>query len=341
MATMQNGSCSLEEISRQVGVSIATVSRVLNNSPRVSPRTRQLVLKAINEKRRVRGPQAGPVIVGVEVPSFHEDRMNNLYIQEVFAGLLQSARSYSIAFRPVDLAAQRRPGEPYHELVMRLGLEGLLHLGASNRFLPAIEEIAEAGFPQYVIGTPVDIEGVSWVDSENVESTRKGIHYLLGLGHTRIGAICPPMLRTHEERLEGYRRALAEMNLPQDPDLVVKRRSAGVEDGVNAALHLLTRADRPTAIYFAEMEMAFGGLHACRQMNLRVPEDVSILSIGDSRLIEFISPKLTIIKQPVFEMALRAGQTLAEEIQHKDHHVHQEYLPCDLFINETTGPVKT
>lgn len=337
---VQNGASSLEEISKRVGVSIATVSRVLNNSPRVKPRTRQMVLKALNEKRRVRGPHQGPVIVGVEVPSFHEDRMNNLYLQEVFAGLLQSARTYSIAFRPVDLAAERRPGEPYHELVMRLGFEGLIHLGAAKRFVAAITEIAEAGFPQYVIGTPVDVPGVSWVDSENVESTRKGIHYLLGLGHRRIAVVCPPMLRTHEERLEGYHRALAEAGVAQNPDLIVERRSAGVDDGLNAALHLLTRADRPTAIYFAEMEMAFGGMHACRQMGLTVPDDVSILSIGDSRLAEFLSPKLSVVKQPVFEMALRAGQTLADEIQHKERHVHQEYLPCDLFINETTGPVK-
>jgi len=337
---VQNGASSLEEISKRVGVSIATVSRVLNNSPRVNPRTRQMVLKALNENRRVRDPQRGPVIVGVEVPSFHEDRMNNLYIQEVFAGLLQSARTYSIAFRPVDLAAERLPGEPFHELVMRLGFEGMIHLGATERFVPAILEIAEAGFSQYVIGTSVDAPNVSWVNSENIESTRKGIHYLLSLGHQRIAVVCPPMLRTHEERLAGYRQALQEAGIPVDTNLIVERRSAGVDDGLNAAMHLLTRKDRPTAIYFAEMEMAFGGMHACRQMGLNVPDDVSILSIGDSRVVEFITPKLSIIKQPVFEMALRAGQTLADEIQHKERHTHQEYLPCDLFINETTGPVK-
>jgi DNA-binding LacI/PurR family transcriptional regulator len=340
MVTGLSNSSSLEDISKKVGVSIATVSRVLNNSPRVNPRTRQIVLKALNERRRVRGPHQGPVVVGVEIPSFHEDRMNSIYLQEVFAGLLQSARTYSVAFCPVDLAAERRPGEPFHELVMRLGFEGLVHFGAAKRFMPAIAEIAEAGFPQFVIGTSVDIPGVSWVNSENVESTRMGIHYLIGLGHRRIAVVCPPMLPTHEERIDGYRRALAEADIPYESDLTIERRSGGPADGLNATLSLLTRANRPTAVYYAEMEMALGGLHACRQMGMSVPGDLSILSIGDSRVADIITPKLTIIKQPVFEMALRAGQFLAEQIQHKERHVHQESFPCDLFVNETTGPVK-
>ena len=331
---------SLAEISKRAGVSTATVSRVLSHSPRVRPGTRHAVLKALNDLQGV-AKASETMTIGVCLNDFHDDRLNHMYIQDLFAGIIQSARKMDFAVKALDLTEERRANETYPQTVMRLGLGGLIHLMPLQDFLGAITEIADTGFPQCVIAGRFDHPKVNWIDAENIESSCKAIEYLIHLGHRRIGIVAVDVSQ-HDisERLAGYKLALAGADIPFDPDLHVVRRHATLDMGVSAMTELLARPDRPTAVYFTNTELALGGVRACRKLGLAIPQDVSIISIGDSKLVEWMTPQLTLLRQPVFEIGRRAGQCIATQVKHREGAIVQEVVYPEFLINESTGPVK-
>lgn len=330
---------SVTEISRRTGVSIATVSRVLNHSPRVRSTTRHAVLKALNDLQGI-AKASETTTIGVCLTDFHDDRLNHIYTQDLFAGILQAARKLDFAVKALDLKEERRLKETYPQTVMRLGLGGLIHLQPLQDFLGAINEIADTGFPQCIISGRTDHPKVNWIDSENIESSRKAVEYLIHLGHRRIGIIGVDISqRDVDERLGGYQLALDGAGIAVDPALHVMRRHVNLEAGVSAMEELLARPNRPTAVYFTNNELALGGVRACRKLGLAIPEDVSIISVGDSKLAELITPQLTLVSQPVFELGRRAGQCLAAQVKYREGAVMQEVIPPEFLIGESTGPV--
>ncbi|MFA5204712.1 MAG: LacI family DNA-binding transcriptional regulator [Lentisphaeria bacterium] len=331
---------SLAEIARRAGVSTATASRVLNHSPRVRPGTRHAVLKALNDLQGV-AKASETMTIGVCVNDFHDDRLNHMYMQDLFAGILQSAHRLDFAIKAIDLQAERRTDETYPQAVMRLGLGGLIHLMPLEDFFGPIAEIADTGFPQCIIGGKMNHPKVNWIDPENIESSCKAVEYLLHLGHRRIAFVAVDVSQYDiGERLAGYKLALAGAGIPFDPALKVVRRHATLDMGVSAMTELLTRPDRPTAVYFTNNELALGGVRACRKLGVAIPEEVSIISIGDSKMAEWITPQLTLLSQPVFEIGRRAALSLATQVRHGEGPIFHEVVSPEFMINESTGPVK-
>ena len=325
-------------VARELGLSKATVSRVLNNHPNVSPATQARVLKALHTAKGIRRARSGHVTLGVVIPDIHSERLNHIYIQDVLAGILQSATEYDFAIRTVDITAERQVNENYPQLLMRLGMNGLIHVAITEREFPAVLAIAEAGFPQCLIGNRLDHPGVSWIDAENRESSRKAIEYLIHLGHRRIAAVAARLDRDHCERLEGYRDAMTQAGIPIDPALTVSHDAAEFGIGYSTTMNLLARPDRPTAIYFTNNEMALGGIRACHKAGLAIPKDISLVTFSDSDVTGLLTPSLTFLRQPVFDIGRRAGKCLAEHVKHHEGEIMREIVVPEFFINESTGP---
>jgi LacI family transcriptional regulator len=337
-----SGDESVATIAKKVGVSTATISRVLNNSSKVRPETRQMVLKAVNETRfSLRKPTPDFTTIGVSIFDFHPNLLASLYLRDGLAGIAESACQHGFNIKPIDILGEKRANETYAQLVYRLGLAGIIHVGLFNPALTGILEIAEAGFPQFVIGGRVDHPRVNWMDAENVESSRKAIKYLLNLGHRRI-AIMTANLNSIDQmdRYHGYRKALEDAGMEINPDFVMERLDINPKSGVSATTELLAKSNPPTAIFYTNGELAIGGIKACTKMGLKIPEDISFLSFDDSRLPEFLTPSLTYILLPVYELAKKAGQHLATQLKHNEENIIQEVVIPDFFINESTGPVK-
>ncbi len=337
------GDKSVATIAKKVGVSTATISRVLNNSPRVRPETRQMVLKAVNETRfSLRKPSQDFTTIGVSVFDFHPNSLTSIYLRDGFAGIAEGAWQHGFNIKPIDLLGEKQATETYAQLVYRLGLSGIIHMGLFNPALNGIMEIAEAGFPQFLLGGRMDHPRINWLDGENIESSRKAVKYLLNLGHQRIAVMTGDSASPDQrERYEGYRLALEDAGLPVDPELVVERKDVSPNSGMAATMELLAKTNRPTAIFYTNGDAAMGGVKACNRMGLKIPEDISIISFDDSRLPEFLTPALTYILLPIYDLAKRAGQHLATQLKHQQDKIIQEVVVPDFFINESTGPVKT
>ena len=281
---------SIKDVARTVGVSTATVSRALRGLPRVSPETRVRVLQAAAELDYVASPSAAGLAsgqtraVGVIVP---------FVTRWFFASVVQGAEEllreagYDLLLYNLggDMEARHRVFQT-HLLRKRVDAVLVLSLTPTDEEVAALARLER---PVAVVGAVVD--GWSSVGIDDDETARIAMRHLLDLGHRRIGYVGGSLedqldFAAPLDRLTGYRAALKEAGLPEDPALEVVGDFT-VRGGLAATRLLLATEPPPTAIFAASDEMAVGVVHALREAGLRVPEDVSVIGIDDHEMAEF------------------------------------------------------
>jgi LacI family transcriptional regulator len=164
------------------------------------------------------------------------------------------------------------------------------------------------------------------------EATR----YLLSLGHRRIGLIEGTMnLGCARDRLDGYKAALREQDIPFSP-VLVREGLFQQPRGYTAAVELLTSPDPPTAIFACNDVMAFGAMEAARELGKKIPDDISIIGFDDIPQAAQVHPPLTTIRQPLEEMGRRAARMLLQIIENPEQPVEKIELPTELVVREST-----
>lgn len=298
---------TMRDVARQAGVSVATVSRVLNDSGPVGQDTRARILETAGALRYVRNGTARSLTmsttetVGVLLPNLYGD-------------------FYSEVIRGVEGAVRARR---YHTLLSSVH-DGLDELTAALRTLvgrvdglvvmsPDIEaEVLEANLPP---GLPVvllgaEVAGHATVTIDNEAGAAAMVEHLARQGHRRIAHIRGGAGNADAQaRLAGYRRAVAEGGLDADPDLVI----AGdfTEAAGYAAGQALAALDaRPTAVFAANDAMAIGALRAFREAGLDVPADLALAGFDDILVARYVTPALTSVHVPIHEMGARAVEAV-------------------------------
>lgn len=305
----------IHDIARATGVSTATVSRALRGLPNVSPETRRLIEAAAAEvgyvpSRSAAGLASGRhLAVAVVVPS-----MGRWFDTKVFEGVDGVLRRAGYDTFLINLAAGLNDRERlFHNALLRKRADGLIALGidftADER-----EEIRSSGMPSIIVGAPVP--GVQRVGIDDEAAAMCAMRHLLDLGHRRIGYVGGEneygMHHTvGEHRVRAWRRALAQHGVDADPAHAVMGAFRMPQAKV-AARALLRTTDRPTAIFAASDEMAFGVLVAAAELELRVPDDLSVVGIDDHDWSESVG--LTTVHQDPFEQGRLAASIVIEEL---------------------------
>jgi len=304
---------TIRDVAERAGVSIKTVSRVINDEPFVRETTREKVLAAIDElgfaanlsARRLATGQSFAIGLIFHNASWH-------YIQDVLRGVLETAREsgYSTILHPCDVSREKDTQE-----IVRMVSQQVVT--PSDR---------ESPWP-YVTAT--DHQGA-------YDMTR----YLLSLGHKRIGYVVgPPEQRAAHERFNGYQDALNEEGIEIVPALI-GYGDDHFEAGFTEVQKLLAGKPRPTAIFCNNDEMAAGAYAAVYEAGLRVPADVSIAGFDDVALSRQIWPALTTIKQPICELAKAGTNLLIDILNDKElTHISLE-IPTSLIVRKSTRPPK-
>src|SRR3954453_22884603 len=294
---------TIRDIARSAGVSVATVSRVINGRPDVSTETRDAVLhhvRALNftSNRSARALSVGKTgLVGFTVPNTHA---------EYFANILSGATE---ALYEQDMRIVLCPTLHEHEREVTL-LARLMHGTTDGAVLTLPEETREElqalradGYPFVVVDPrePLD-PSIPAVSAAHASGARAAVEHLLALGHRRTAAITGPLAwMASSERLNGYRGALAAAGVLPDPALVA-HTNFEIPGGEEVAAELLALADPPTAIFEFNDNIAIGAIRAARSLGLRVPDDVSVVGFDDSEQAAIVSPALTTVRQPLAEM---------------------------------------
>src|SRR5581483_8744909 len=274
---------TIREIARAAGVSIATVSRVINGRPDVSPQTREAVLRVVREhgfstNRNARALSGGRTgLVGVTVPI-----VEAAYFAVILAGAAEALYEH-------DMRIVLCPTLHQHEREVTL-LDRLMHGTTDGAILMLPEEsnaelkaLQETGYSFVVVDPRVQLdEGIPAVSAANASGARAATDHLLSLGHRRIAAISGPSdWMASSERLNGYRAALAAAAVLPDPELVLES-DFSIESGEAAAGALLDLPERPTAIFGFNDNVAIGALRAAEARGLRVPDELSVVGFDDS-----------------------------------------------------------
>jgi LacI family transcriptional regulator len=335
------GRATIRDIADLAGVSIATVSRVLNDRPDVAPETRENVMQVVREhgfstNRGARGLSSGRTgMIGLTLP----------LVADAYFGPILSGAAEALYER--DMRIIIAPTFHQHDREVSL-LERLMGGTTDGAILMLPEESADEllalqrqGFP-FVIVDPRDAppEGIACVSAMHMDGAKQATEHLLGLGHRRIGAIAgTPGWYATDERLIGFRAALAGAGILLDPDLVVYS-DWRMPWGTESARELLALPDPPTAIFGFNDNVAIGAMHAARERGLSVPDDLSIVGFDDTAQTEIVSPGLTSVRQPLAEMGRTGVSLLMRILEGQRVDAMRMELSTKLVIRGSTAPLR-
>lgn len=339
---MKQAKITITDVARMAGVSKRTVSRVINDSPKVGKETRARIKKIIDDLGYSPDVQArGLASSRSYLLGLIYDRPDAFYIDKVLRGILCASREagFELVVHPCDSNSESLTDEALG-FISRSKLDGVIILPpiSENDQLAAAFKSAHVNYVR-LASTSLDLSEHVVISNERGAVAEMTSH-LIRLGHRRIGYITGPKgLISTRERLQGYRQALTQNGIEYDDELVA-RGEYTFESGLRCSLALLNSEPSPTAIFASNDEMAVGVIDTARNLGLRVPEDLSVAGFDDSILASRINPALTTIRRPVREMARMAASKLIASIDGRidDARVGVILVPS-LVERETTRAV--
>jgi LacI family transcriptional regulator len=332
---------TIRQVAELAGVSIATVSRVVNGRSDVSSTTREAVRRVMREQGYHAGVRARPGVpgaeartglVGVTMPVIHHG-----YFASILAGAAE-------ALYERDMRIVLCPTRHEHDREVSL-LERLMHGETDGAVLILPEEsnaelrtLTGHGF-RFVVVDPLSepAEGLPVVSAAHSSGATQATRHLLDLGHRRIGVITGPEGMASEERLRGHHAALAAAGVLPDQGLVM-RSNFRVDGGYEAAGRLLDRTDPPSAIFAFNDSMAIGVLQAARDRGLRLPGDLSVVGFDDTVEATIAVPALTTVRQPLAEMGRMAVGLLLRLLENRRLEPLRVQLATKLVVRNSTAP---
>ena len=333
---MPKGRTTLAEIADAAGVSVPTVSKVLNDRADVSPETRRRVQKHLRDsKYRPAGsssarPRELTRAIEVVVPE-----LQSPYIIAVLEGITSSAAAegFEVVIGGIPTSSGLNP-----QALLQSDHAGAIFITA-DASSSAVKALDEGGFPVVVVDPRrvADTKCIS-IGATNFTGGITAVEHLLSLGHRRIAhAGGPHSVDCSHARLAGYSSALRQAGIELDESLIT-HSAFSYDAGRQAARDLLDRSDRPTAIFAANDEIALGIMEEARRRSIRIPQDLSVVGFDDTFLASRSAPPLTTVAQPLLEMGRVATRSLAQMITNDVVITHHIELATRLVVRDSTAP---
>jgi LacI family transcriptional regulator len=338
-ATVTKRRTTLAEIASTAGVSVATVSKVLNNRADVAAETRRRVQKHLRDsdyQPALSGPLRQPELgrsIEVVVPG-----LRNAYIITVLDGIISSASADGFEV-VIGRTFTSDSALVNSQALLRSERAGAIFITAdtSSASLTALDD---AGFPVVVVD-PIRVLGDNKfisIGATNFTGGVTAVEHLLSLGHRRIGhAGGPQSADGSYARLAGYSSALRKAGIELDETLVT-HSAFSYDAGRQAARHLLDRPDRPTAIFAASDDIALGVMEEARRRSIRTPQDLSVVGFDDTFIASRSAPPLTTVAQPLLEMGRVATRSLAQMISNDVVGTRHIELATRLVVRDSSAP---
>ncbi|GAB3347234.1 LacI family DNA-binding transcriptional regulator [Micromonospora halotolerans] len=337
MAADDSRKVTIAAIARLAGVSVPTVSRVVNGRSDVAPRTRERVEELLTRHGyRRRRPSTRPSSGLIDLV-FND--LDSPWAVEIIRGVEDVTHAAGIG--TVVSAIHRRSSSARQWLnnLRTRSTQGVIFV-TSTLEPPLQAELRRLNIPVVI----VDPAGVPPQEAHTIGATNwagslRATEYLLGLGHRRIGFVAgPPQLMCSRARLDGYRAALDTAGLSVDEELIYPGNFYH-EAGFAAGNHLLRLPKPPTAIFAASDQMALGVYEAVRRRGLRVPDDVSVVGFDDLPEVRWCSPPLTTVRQPLAKMGLLAARTVLRLAQGERIESPRVELATQLVVRDSAAPL--
>ena len=333
---------TIREVAKAAGASVSTISAALNNSDYVSAEMRSRIEGAIKELRY----RPNDLARGLRLQKTHSiaivvpDLSNNFYIEVV-----RGAKDYSASANYTVLIGDSRESweeeRNYLDSFHRRRVDGIVRVpaidapgGKARLVLGNLPVVYADRYPQ-VRDTYLGRVGV-----DNRKAADSATRYLVSLGHREIGIITgDPTSGTSVDRLEGFMGALRSAKIRPNRSMI-HRGHNDMESGHFHAMQLLTRSDRPTAIFCTNNMMALGALAAIQEIGLACPEDISLLGFDDFYWATLLRPRLTVVRQPAREVGMIAARILIDHIEGRPSIPTPALLATQLIVRDSCCPPK-
>lgn len=333
---------TIKDLAKQAGVSVTTVSRALNGYSDVSEETRKKI-KRVAEELNYRPNAAARSLVtrktntiGVILSEISRDGAKDSLAFEILCGINDRAVELDYDILLLSTNPKKQLSKSYADLCKERNVDGAILSGLRVNDPYLHEVLQDTSFPCVLIDIPVAEQNVGHVTTDNVRGAHTAVQHLLRLGHRHIA-----MINGHDEasvsreRLEGYKRALAEHGAAFREDLVYN--GGFKEEGGFSAMHqILHRHPEVTAVFSASDLMVLGALRALEQIGRKVPGSMSIVGYDDIAIASYCSPPITTIRQDRYEMGYQAAQLLIDMLEQRKVS-HKIVLNSELIVRQSTS----
>lgn len=336
----------MAEVARRAGVSVSTVSHVLNDTRYVREETRRLVLEAVDDTGYTPNTLARSLATtATQCIGLVLSALSNPYFGDLVHVIETEARRKGYTLFLSDSHEEPEVELQAIQALHQRRVDGVIIAPAADTRARTLRYLTESDM------SAVIVDRLAWdrfdqVGTENVEATAQLVEHLIGLGHQRVGMVSGLHgLSTTRERVAGYRRALETAGLAHDDRLVASGES-GAAGAYDAVHQLLALPHPPSALVVANNSMTIGTMRALREKNRRVPDDMALTSFDDFEWADLFSPRLTTIAQPIQEIGATAVRMLLDRLDDprraprtlrlEPHLVHRESCGCPAGYQEGT-----
>lgn len=329
---------TIYDVAREAGVSMATVSRVVNNNPNVKPATRKKVFDAIERlgyrpNAVARGlASKKTTTVGVVIPD-----ISNAIFAEVARGIEDIANMYHYNIILCNADKKKEKEIRVINTLLEKQVDGLLFMGG------AVTEEHQQAFktanvPIVLCATSDESKQIPSVDIDHEAAAYDAVQALIAKGHKNIAMISGTLEDPSNgyARFSGYKKALASAGIPYQ-DTLVRIGNYRYESGGDAMRYFLGLENRPSAVFSATDEMAIGAIHAIQDAGLSVPQDISIISVDNSRMASMVRPQLTTVAQPMYDIGAVSMRLLTKLMKKENVDHSQVILPHELVTRQSVG----
>jgi len=305
---------TIRDVAKKAGVSVATVSYVINGTRNVVPETAARVRAAMEELRYHPNAVAQSLrtrvthVIGAVISD-----ISNPFFATLIKGAENCARKNGYSLLICNTSEKLENELVYLQLLSRKRVDGMI-IAPTGKSDKMIKDLIDRGMQIVFIDRKVDGVSAPAVVSENEQGAYQATQYLIEQGHQRIGIVLGlPSVSTTAERLTGYRRALAAAGITEDQSLVVYGHSQ-VGGAREASMRLLDCTDRPTAMFATNNLMTIGLMMAIRDLGLSCPQDVSVIGFDDFDWAAAFAPPLTTVAQDPYKIGTTAVDLLVKRI---------------------------
>lgn len=336
---------TIKDVAKCANVAVSTVSRVLNSKDRVSEKTRQKVLRAVELLNYQ------PNLLAQSLKNKHSNTIGLIvqdisrpYFPDIIKGIECTAQEYGFNVFLCDGEWNTEKIISHFGVLHNRNVDGIIFsspMKLNTDLIFAMKQVSKAGIPIVLLSKATDELDYCTVTINEIHSAFKAVNYLMSIGHKQI-AFIGGFKNSYitEDRLEGYRLALEEKKL-FDP-MLIKYSNFEVDGGEKATLELLNQPLPPTAIFAVGDLLAIGALMAAKKLDISIPQQLSIIGFGGIDYTKYTTPTLSTVCIPRYELGKMAMKKLFEQIQQKNtSNVDNVILDTHLLIRDSCSPAPT
>ena len=337
---------TLKDVAKKAGVAPSTVSRVINDSSRISEETKFKVRKIMDEIGYHPNINARNLVkqrshnLGLVIPYSTEEAFADPFYSEILRGIGVLAHSKGFNLLLLTSNGEEEEKKTVLNAVRGKQIDGVLLLRAKKED-ELIDELTKINFPFVIVGRPEEKDKYYWVNNDNITASEKVVDYLIKNGHRKIAMIIgDDNYIMNNDRLEGYKRAFEKNGLKINNDLILRSDNTDHQNIYMLSQQMIKEHPEITAFYGMSDTMAYTIMQAMNDMNVKIPDDISIVGFNNNPMSKIVSPPLTTVDINIYLLGNKATELLIGVINGQVDKYQHTIVPTNIIERDSCKKIK-